>query len=199
MPQSFSAESAVTVAISSWSDNPYKNIDGLSFGSNMISVSFYDSNGIIEVRNLEKKIYITIPVIGNDNNMACKYWNTTNLDWEANGCRTIIDESHPESVICQCDHLTDFILAHGLSGLGAIFVDFIHFSGIDKNFFIKIIIVFFLLIPLTVIFIGLAFWGCRKDQKFSSPAKKLTPLPSSSPDLEIKDSHSSSFFSKLKV
>lgn len=57
LPKTFTQDSEITFSVNTWTENPYKTVcaDEVT-KSKMTSISFYDSNGIIEVKDLNNPI-----------------------------------------------------------------------------------------------------------------------------------------------
>lgn len=98
-----------------WSGNPYSGVlTSRGINSSVVSVMMSDLSSGNEtiIKGLDDLINITLPLVdrlGADDRPECVFWNVTKEDWSNEGCR--VQESLIESVVCGCNHLTDFAVA----------------------------------------------------------------------------------------
>lgn len=97
-----------TLSVVEWTNNPYETLSNKTLLSNVITImlSDYESSNETRIHNLEEYINFTIPLISNEKNVECIYWDVYVNDWKKDGC--IVKDVLQNNVICSCNHLTDF-------------------------------------------------------------------------------------------
>ncbi len=102
-----------TLTLIEWASNPYEGLTGRKLNSSVVSVMLADalSGNETVVRGLEQLINITLAIVGGGSGSGssipeCVYWNTSVGDWLGDGC--LVQEVRDGSVVCGCNHLTDF-------------------------------------------------------------------------------------------
>ena len=103
-----------TLTLVQWSGNPYAGLADRDVISHVVSVMLADavSGNETTVRGLEQLINITVPLLEGrrDGLPECVYWNVSMSDWMKDGC--MVQEVLNASVVCGCNHLTDFAVAY---------------------------------------------------------------------------------------
>jgi hypothetical protein len=103
-----------TLTLVQWSGNPYAGLVDKEVISHVVSVMLADavSGNETTVRGLEQLINITVPLLEGrrDGMPECVYWNVSLSDWMKDGC--MVQEVLNTSVVCGCNHLTDFAVAY---------------------------------------------------------------------------------------
>ena len=98
-----------------WSGNPYAGfMTDRGINSSVISVMLSDLSSGNEtiVKGLDDLINITLPLVdrlGSSDRPECVFWNVSEMDWSTEGCS--VQEVRVESIVCGCNHLTDFAVA----------------------------------------------------------------------------------------
>jgi hypothetical protein len=105
------AENA-TLSIIQFIKNPYSTLSRIQPNTSVVSIMIGDlySGNETAVRDLDQLINFTLPlaepVTGDMRDVVCMFWNTTDREWSAEGCKTL--GVSLSSVQCGCNHLTDF-------------------------------------------------------------------------------------------
>jgi hypothetical protein len=105
------AENA-TLSIIQFTKNPYSTLSRIQPNTSVVSIMIGDlySGNETAVRDLDQLINFTLPlaepIIGDQRDAVCMFWNTTDREWSAEGCKTL--GVSLSSVQCGCNHLTDF-------------------------------------------------------------------------------------------
>ncbi|PRP87403.1 hypothetical protein PROFUN_00614 [Planoprotostelium fungivorum] len=108
-PLSLFRNESVMVSLSTVSFNPYASLDDASVYNPVIGVTVYNVSGRISIHNSTENVNITM---GNMNftdgyDYFCMYWKEDDSRWGRDGCNLITDNI---TVVCQCNHLTNFTL-----------------------------------------------------------------------------------------
>ncbi|EGG21581.1 IPT/TIG domain-containing protein [Cavenderia fasciculata] len=92
-------------------------------GNNVFSLEFTQQDGQkLNVSNLVEPIVIDAGKYSKSSEYKCVWWDEKKSDWSDKGCKT---ERDGETVLCKCNHLTQFALLQGIqhgSNLTRIFI-----------------------------------------------------------------------------
>lgn len=128
LPQGFSLNttSDITVEIIGSKNSPFPNSEGVNVTSGVTSVTFYEENGVFELKvvrshrfnskydslllqDLAEPLTIVIPLNGTippADKLSCQFWDEINQKWRGEGC--VFSQPSPDIAHCHCTHLTDF-------------------------------------------------------------------------------------------
>ena len=107
------------------------NSSDVNLSGPLVSYSLHQNGVQLDVKGATDPINITLPLLAGRPNgtgqacvgdvtsvssectsvISCRFWNTNLQEWSSEGCRTVIptEGSVAGTVLCQCDHLTEFV------------------------------------------------------------------------------------------
>eukprot|EP00742_Colponemidia_sp_Colp-10_P006444 GILJ01006904.1.p1 GENE.GILJ01006904.1~~GILJ01006904.1.p1 ORF type:complete len:1209 (+),score=121.47 GILJ01006904.1:195-3821(+) len=106
MLQNITSQDSAWVVLSDWSKSPYISTN---ITTNILSIKFYDTSGLLSVTGLSSPVTIRMDASSEpatNHTLKCMYWSDKTALWGNDGCNVI--NSTGVELTCECNHLTFF-------------------------------------------------------------------------------------------